>query len=161
MAYTKQTWNDLPNTTTPVTATRLNHIEDGIETANTLATTSVDGLMSSSDKTKLNRIGMTKLFDGKINAPNTSFQLSQNYDNFDLLIFTCSVSSAYKGRVTTFTIIPATIAMSTSSACWCFSQGNNTYAQININMTDKKTITTGGEIWGEYFTLNRVDGIKF
>lgn len=30
MAYTKQTWNDLPNTTTPVTATRLNHIEDGI-----------------------------------------------------------------------------------------------------------------------------------
>lgn len=36
MAYTKQTWQDLPNTTSPITATRLNHMEDGIETANTL-----------------------------------------------------------------------------------------------------------------------------
>lgn len=36
MAYTKQTWNDLPNTTTPVTATRLNHIEDGVYDANKL-----------------------------------------------------------------------------------------------------------------------------
>lgn len=33
MAYTKQTWSDLPNTTTPINATRLNHMEDGIEDA--------------------------------------------------------------------------------------------------------------------------------
>ena len=39
MAYTKQTWNDLPNTTTPVTATRLNHMEDGIyDSATTIDT---------------------------------------------------------------------------------------------------------------------------
>lgn len=31
MAYTKQTWQDSPNTTTPITAARLSHIEDGIE----------------------------------------------------------------------------------------------------------------------------------
>ena len=35
MAYTKQTWTDLPSTTSPYNATRMNHIEDGIETANT------------------------------------------------------------------------------------------------------------------------------
>lgn len=30
MAYVKQTWKDLPDTTTPLTAERLNHMEDGI-----------------------------------------------------------------------------------------------------------------------------------
>ena len=33
MAYSKQTWYDLPNQTTPVNAERLNHMEDGIEEA--------------------------------------------------------------------------------------------------------------------------------
>lgn len=36
MAYTKQTWTDLPSTTSPVNATRLNHIEDGVYDANKL-----------------------------------------------------------------------------------------------------------------------------
>ena len=31
MAYTKQTWENLPSTNTPITADRLNHIEDGIK----------------------------------------------------------------------------------------------------------------------------------
>lgn len=30
MAYVKQTWHDLPQTDTPITASRMNHIEDGI-----------------------------------------------------------------------------------------------------------------------------------
>ena len=30
MAYPKQTWNDLPDRSTPLTAERLNHMEDGI-----------------------------------------------------------------------------------------------------------------------------------
>lgn len=31
MAYTKTVWQDLPDTSTPITADRLNNIEDGIE----------------------------------------------------------------------------------------------------------------------------------
>lgn len=31
MAYTKTTWQDLPNTSTPINATRLNNIENGIK----------------------------------------------------------------------------------------------------------------------------------
>lgn len=54
MAYTKQTWQNLPNKTTPINATRLNHMEDGIESANNLVTTSQQGQMSAADKTKLN-----------------------------------------------------------------------------------------------------------
>lgn len=30
MAYSKQTWQNLPNRTTPISADRLNHMEDGI-----------------------------------------------------------------------------------------------------------------------------------
>ena len=33
MAYTKQTWENLPSTNSPITADRLNHIEDGIYNA--------------------------------------------------------------------------------------------------------------------------------
>lgn len=33
MAYSKQTWADNPSGGTPINATRLNHIEDGIEAA--------------------------------------------------------------------------------------------------------------------------------
>lgn len=33
MAYTKQTWENLPSTNTPITSDRLNHIEDGIYNA--------------------------------------------------------------------------------------------------------------------------------
>lgn len=33
MAYTKQTWTDKPATTTPISAARLGHMEDGIEAA--------------------------------------------------------------------------------------------------------------------------------
>ena len=37
MAYTKQTWADLPSKTTPINANRLNHIEDGIYDAAAVA----------------------------------------------------------------------------------------------------------------------------
>ena len=37
MAYTKQTWADLPSKTTPISANRLNHIEDGIYDAAAVA----------------------------------------------------------------------------------------------------------------------------
>lgn len=33
MAYQKQTWNDNPGGNTPLSAARLNHMEDGIEAA--------------------------------------------------------------------------------------------------------------------------------
>lgn len=41
MAYSKQTWHDLPTQDTPVTAARLGHIEDGIEAAALTADTAV------------------------------------------------------------------------------------------------------------------------
>lgn len=34
MSYTKQTWSDTASSGTPITATRMNHMEDGIKAAN-------------------------------------------------------------------------------------------------------------------------------
>lgn len=79
MAYTKQTWINLPNKTTPINAERLNHIEDGIynkqdkltagsniqingttisatDTKYSAATQSSAGLMSAADKTKIDSV---------------------------------------------------------------------------------------------------------
>lgn len=36
MSYVKQVWEDLPSTNTPITANRLNHIEDGIANLNNI-----------------------------------------------------------------------------------------------------------------------------
>lgn len=44
-AYVKQEWKDLPDQTTPITAERLNHMEDGISAAVTLE--DLDGLIAS------------------------------------------------------------------------------------------------------------------
>ena len=56
MAYTPTNWQDLPSKQTLVTAARLNHMEDGIESANNLVTTSQQGQMSAADKVKLNAL---------------------------------------------------------------------------------------------------------
>ena len=41
MAYIRQTWEDAPSTNTPITADRLNHMEDGIYNADTTASSIV------------------------------------------------------------------------------------------------------------------------
>lgn len=57
MAYTKQTWTNLPSETTPFSAARMEHMEDGIyDVSTTNATTSSAGLMSSTDKTRLDEL---------------------------------------------------------------------------------------------------------
>ena len=54
MAYTKQTWQDLPSKTTPINASRLGHIEQGIydaaSTADTAASNASSALSGLDDK---------------------------------------------------------------------------------------------------------------
>jgi len=49
MGYTKQTWQNLPNKTTPLSAARLNHMEDGIFAAAQDAGTAISGLTNKVD----------------------------------------------------------------------------------------------------------------
>lgn len=65
MAYTKQTWNDLPSTTSPYNATRMNHIEDGIYNANVsigCATAYISDSTTSSSTASINqKITLTQI----------------------------------------------------------------------------------------------------
>lgn len=49
MAYTKQTWVDLPSKTTPINAERLTYIEDGIYNAADVADSAYAGLDNKQD----------------------------------------------------------------------------------------------------------------
>lgn len=51
MAYTKQTWANLPSKTTPISAQRLNHMEDGIYDAASKADDAYSGLSAKQPKT--------------------------------------------------------------------------------------------------------------
>ncbi len=58
MSYSKQVWEDLPSLNTPITADRLNHMEDGIKGGNDLA----DNLNTSiGDLTKLETTDKTNV----------------------------------------------------------------------------------------------------
>lgn len=61
MAYTKQTWTNLPSKTTPINASRLNHMEQGIYDANQLATQSSAGQMSKNDKQKMDDLAIPEI----------------------------------------------------------------------------------------------------
>lgn len=61
MAYTKQTWTNLPSKTTPINASRLNHMEQGIYDANQLATQSEAGQMSKDDKKKMDGLAIPEI----------------------------------------------------------------------------------------------------
>ena len=69
MGYSKQTWQDLPDTTTPVTASRLNHIEDGIE-ANDVNGIVVNATEPSTDRRKVWVQKGKNLFDGILRQGN-------------------------------------------------------------------------------------------
>lgn len=69
MAYQKQTWNDLPNTTTPVTANRMNHIEDGVANAVVRTGDTVTGELNFNNKNDFTAIRKTRTID------NTDYEL--------------------------------------------------------------------------------------
>lgn len=93
MAYTKQTWADLPSKTTPINATRLEHIEDGIfnaaQTADTAASTAGTaaanvGIVSSKVETLTERVnGLDTAVSNKVDKVAGKGLSTNDYDNTD------------------------------------------------------------------------------
>ena len=93
MAYSKQTWQDLPDTTTPITASRLNNMENGIETnTNDIATNTTNigylANLNTQDKSSLvnaiNEISQTTITQAQIvdgYSTSTTDAYSANYIN--------------------------------------------------------------------------------
>lgn len=93
MAYTKQTWADLPSKTTPINATRLTHIEDGIynaaATADTAASTAGTaaanvGIVSGKVETLTERVnGLDTAVSNKVDKVAGKGLSTNDYDNTD------------------------------------------------------------------------------
>ena len=93
MAYTKQTWADLPSKTTPINANRLTHIEDGIfnaaataDNAASAAGTAVSqiGQVSSRVDTLTGRVnGLDTAVSNKVDKVAGKGLSTNDYDNAD------------------------------------------------------------------------------
>ena len=93
MAYTKQTWADLPSKTTPINAERLTHIEDGIfdaaQTADTAASTAGTaaanvGIVSSKVETLTERVnGLDTAVSNKVDKVAGKGLSTNDYDDTD------------------------------------------------------------------------------
>lgn len=155
MAYTKQTWNDLPNTTTPITAERLNHIEDGVyDVSTTTATTSVDGLMSSGDKTHLNRIGITALLSSAITTKN-QFTLNASVDSFDFIIV-FATANQYNHRHVATLLRPYLF-----ESTYQLIQFDETHYDNNIVIWSNKISTNSSTLIGTAsYKISQIYGIK-
>lgn len=86
MAYVKQEWKNLPNQTTPVNATRMNHIEDGI-VKNDVFKNMLYMNYSRGTSTTIKGVTFTINDDGSISASGTGTRLGflwLIYDNNSL-----------------------------------------------------------------------------
>ena len=93
MAYTKQTWADLPSKTTPINAERLTHIEDGIysaaQTADTAASTAGTaaanvGIVSGRVETLTERVnGLDTAVSNKVDKVAGKGLSTNDYNNTD------------------------------------------------------------------------------
>jgi len=88
MAYQKQTWEDLPSTNTPITATRLNHIEDGIEGVETGLTPVTSYTQTDNKGYSCNYINnLQKIIYENSSGDDTDIICTENPNNFDYLQF--------------------------------------------------------------------------
>lgn len=84
MSYTKTVWEDLPSTDTPLNATNLNNIEDGIEDIDQ----EVEGVSQSLgvetntyDNTATYSVGDKVIYENKIYECNTDISTAEDFDS--------------------------------------------------------------------------------
>ena len=75
MNYTKTNWQDLPNTTTPINATRLNNMENGIADAN--GSIDVDAYSDSSTYV----VGDYCIYNNKLYICNTAIETAESFNS--------------------------------------------------------------------------------
>lgn len=97
MAYTKQTWSDLPSTTSPLNAARLNHMEDGIYDALTTDNIKTTQTTSSTDTYSCSYINGTELYNDSTGSAG-EITLNDDIDNYSRIkiFYTASVDDSYE-----------------------------------------------------------------
>ena len=60
-AYTKTEWKDLPDETTPITAEKLNNIENGVEANDTVSTKNTENIKTNTADIEANKLSIANL----------------------------------------------------------------------------------------------------
>lgn len=98
MAYQKQTWINLPDRTTPISADRLNHMEDGIEAIDTELEnidTHLTDYVKNTDYASSTTGGVIKASIGQQLVVNSSGELTSRvvaYSSYDNILDTAFIS---------------------------------------------------------------------
>ena len=137
MAYTKTNWQDLPNQTTPINATNLNHIETGIEDNDKrLNGNSIAGdMVVNSIKTK-NLFNVDDRVNGYVIASNGAINATANFCYSEYIKvkpstqYTISLSNWFSGdamRIAEYTSTKTFInrPITDGSAPWTFTTPSN------------------------------------
>ena len=105
MSYTKQTWEDLPSTNTPITAARLSHMEDGIYDAseqitNSYSTSTTKGYSANYiNNTIVDVYSTSETLTNKIDTDNKPIYrkvfLANNLGNNSTISITHGISNLY------------------------------------------------------------------
>lgn len=110
MAYVKQEWKNLPNQTTPVNATRMNHIEDGIYD-NSVAISNIIESGSNSNGSWIKYSDGTMICSGKKELSSVAITNSINNGAF----FASEVLTSFADFPVSFIGKPTSFSMSVSS----------------------------------------------
>lgn len=166
MSYTKQTWQNLPNQTTPLSAQRLNHMEDGIYDANQVVTQYANGLMSYTDKGKLDGIFNGTSIDsfGDVESEFSAIKDGTDIDSFGDVETALDdvMDDVYEANAVTgsHNILPIKIAeMKTINSSGTWSNDEYTYRGVTYTFTTDEggyvtSISTSGTSAGGTSLIN-------
>lgn len=130
MNYTKTVWKDLPDTTTPLNASNLNHIEDGIKALyeKTIYSTTEQVVGTWIDGKPIYR----KVFTGNMtNTTNEWVNLEKcNLNNVENII---DISGTIKNTSSDRRVLPTSAYENTSYYCTFSYLGQTDYLQCYVN----------------------------
>lgn len=179
MAYTPKEWKDLPDETTPIQASDLNHIEQGLSTLDgsvgnlsssvgdlsSLNTTAKDSVVDAINEV-FGKTKCVKLREGRVTASQLNsysyFKLTDDYANYDLLLIRVS-SSGGGGQGIWVPLLTAAKFTETNYYLYA-SSAYNVAGQLNVNNVNEigfrvNTLSSGWQL--STIGLFDVWGIKF
>ena len=147
MSYTKTVWEDLPSTDTPLNATNLNNIEDGIEDIDQ----EVEGVSQSLgvdtntyDNTATYSVGDKVIYENKIYECNTDISTAEDFDSskWDLVPVIDNMKINNK-------LLSSTIVDTTNTDLNDYKTSGIYYFRVDYAPTNRPTGSNG---WLEVFT---------
>lgn len=144
MAYQKQIWENAPSTNSPLSANRLNHMEDGIYNASLVANSYNESNTNAYSCDYIN--GKTKIQTlYTATSASTSIDLSDSIQNYDFIIITLRAGNQFTRQTSVIPVNQITIGSADTTA-W----GVNVFEDSGVYGTAKMNFTSNTHITASY-----------